>query len=103
MLISWDRGLSLSTKPLCLNELTNLFFESDMLGSQPVDTPMDLVVRFDRNLGDALEDSSRYRRVIGKLIHFTVTRPYIIFVVGVLSWYMQTSHQLHWDVACRVL
>jgi len=59
-----------------------------MLGSRPVGTLMDSVVRYDYKLGKALEDPSRYRRLIGKLIYLTVTRTNITFVVGVLSRYM---------------
>ena len=74
-----------------------------MLGSQPVGTPMDPAVQFDQNLGDTLENLGRYRRLIGKLIYLTITKLDITFVIKVLSQYMQTPHQLHWGVACRVL
>ena len=83
--------------------LTNLLTKSVMLGSKPVATPMDLVAQFDQNLGDTLENLDRYRRLIRKIIYLTVTKSDITFVVGVLSQYMQTPHQLHWGVACRVL
>ena len=39
-------GLSLSQRKYLINLLT----ESSMLGSRPVDTPMDYVVRFEQNL-----------------------------------------------------
>jgi len=53
---------------------------------------MDLSVQFNHNLGDALADSGRYCRLIGKLIYLTATRPNITFAIGVLSQYMQTPH-----------
>ena len=43
------------------------------------------------------------RRLIGKLIYLTVTRLDITFVMGVLSRYKQSPHQLHWIAACRIL
>jgi len=33
----------------------------------------------------------------------TVTRPYITFVVSVLSQYTQSSYQFHWTAACCIL
>lgn len=59
---------------------------------------LDPALRFHQNLGDSLADPSRYRRLIGRLIYLIVTEPDITFV-SVLSQYMQTHHQLHWDAA----
>ena len=59
--------------------------------------------RFDQNLGNALKDPSRYYVLNGKLIYLVVTRPNITFIVGLLNRYMQTPHQLHWNVAYRLL
>jgi hypothetical protein len=33
----------------------------------------------------------------------THTRPDISFVVGLVSWYMQTPHEIHWKEAKRIL
>ena len=38
---------------------SDLLTESDMLGSRPIDISMNLVVRFDQNLSDALEDPGK--------------------------------------------
>jgi len=67
-----------------------LFEETCILGSEPIDTLMDLNICFDQNLGEPLADLRKYRRLIGKIIYLIVTRPDIIFVVGVLSRYMQS-------------
>jgi len=40
--------------------------------------------------------------LIGKLIYVSVTRSDIIFVVGVLSRYMQYPYQFYWTAACRI-
>ena len=64
--VDWSpQGLSLSLSQW--KYLSDLLTEFGMSGSWPVDTPMDPAVRFDQNLGDALENTSKYRRLIGSL------------------------------------
>ncbi|XP_043710154.1 secreted RxLR effector protein 161-like [Telopea speciosissima] len=53
--------------------------------------------------GKDFSDVHRYRRLVGKLIYLTVTRPDISFVVGVISQFMQCPKKIHWDVACHIL
>jgi len=50
-----------------------------------------------------LEDPGRYRRLVGKLIYLTVTRPDITFVVEVLSRFMHQPKETHWLAVMRVL
>jgi len=61
---------------------------------------MDSNIHFDQNIGEPLADPGEYRRLIGKLIYIIVTRSDIIFVVGVLSRYLQSLYQLRWTIAC---
>ena len=48
-------------------------------------------------------DPERYRRLVGKLIYLTITRPNISFVVGVVSQFMQNPHVDHYNVVIRIL
>ncbi|XP_043710586.1 uncharacterized protein LOC122659549 [Telopea speciosissima] len=48
-------------------------------------------------------DPHQYRCLVGRLIYLTVTRLDISFVVGVISQFMQTPKQVHWEAACRIL
>ena len=50
-----------------------------------------------------LDYPRRYKRLIGKLIYLTVTRPDIIFVVGVLSRFMHQPRETYWLAAMRIL
>ncbi|XP_077237388.1 uncharacterized protein LOC143879083 [Tasmannia lanceolata] len=53
--------------------------------------------------GDPLDRSDRYRRLVGKLIYLTVTRPDISYAVGVVSQYMSSPHTSHWSAVIQVL
>lgn len=43
-----------------------------------------------------LEDTTMYQQLVGCLIHLTVTRPNISYVVGVINRYMQIQRSHIW-------
>ncbi len=53
--------------------------------------------------GDLMEDTTMYRRIVGSLIYMTITRPYLSYVVGVVSQFMQTPRKPHLDAVRRIL
>ncbi|KAL0419489.1 UNVERIFIED_CONTAM: Retrovirus-related Pol polyprotein from transposon RE2 [Sesamum radiatum] len=53
--------------------------------------------------GNYLEDKTKYRRLVGKLIYLTVTRPDISFAVGLVSQFMDKPRSVHWEAALRIL
>lgn len=56
----------------------DLLKDSGILHIKPVETPLEFGVKLQTNEGDALEDVSRYRRLVRKLIHLTVTHPHFL-------------------------
>ncbi|KAK2996780.1 hypothetical protein RJ639_025626 [Escallonia herrerae] len=50
-----------------------------------------------------LSDPGPYRRLIGRLVYLTITRPDICYAVHVLSQFMQSPRSQHWDAALWVL
>jgi len=50
-----------------------------------------------------VDDHGQYRRLVEKLIYLTVTRPDIIFIVGVLSRFMHQPREVHWTATLRSL
>ncbi len=53
--------------------------------------------------GDLSEDITMYRRIVGGLIDMTITRPYLSYVVGVVSQFMQTPRKPHLDAVRCIL
>lgn len=51
---------------------------------------MDSSIKLSSEEGAFLEDSSQYRRLLGKLIYLTLTRPDILFAISVVGQYMQS-------------
>ncbi|XP_073025324.1 uncharacterized mitochondrial protein AtMg00240-like [Primulina eburnea] len=50
-----------------------------------------------------MQDPSPYRRLVGRFIYLTVTRPYICFAEQTLSQFMQAPKESHMDATMRVL
>ena len=83
--------IEVACSPKCLSLSQRKYFanflkETGTLGFKPIDTPMDPNICFDQNLKKPLAYPEKY--MISKLIYLTVTRPDIIFAMGVLSRYM---------------
>ncbi|RVX09431.1 Retrovirus-related Pol polyprotein from transposon RE2 [Vitis vinifera] len=77
--------------------------ETGMLDCKPVDTPMDPNVKLVPGQGEPLGVPGRYRRLVGKLNYLTITRPDISFPVSVVSQFLQSPCDSHWDAVIRIL
>lgn len=53
--------------------------------------------------GTLLEDPEPYRRLVGRLIYLSVTRPDLAYSVHILSQFMQEPRIEHWEAALRVV
>ena len=69
--------------------------ETGMTNCRPIDSPMDPNQKLMSDQGEPFPDPERYRRLVGKLIYLTITRPDLSFVVGVVSQFMQDPHIDH--------
>ncbi|RVW92497.1 Retrovirus-related Pol polyprotein from transposon RE1 [Vitis vinifera] len=92
-------GVVLSQRKYALDILE----ETDMLDCKPIDTPMDPNVKLVPGQGEPLRDPGRYRRLVGKLNYLTITRPDISFPVSVVSQFLQSPCDSHWDAIIRIL
>nr|KYP55651.1 Retrovirus-related Pol polyprotein from transposon TNT 1-94 [Cajanus cajan] len=77
--------------------------ETGMLDCKPIDSPMDPNQKLMADQGEPFTDPERYRRLVGKLIYLTITRPDLSFAVGIVSQFMQAPHIDHWNAVLRIL
>ena len=64
---------------------------------------MDLNVKLSQDEGDLIDDPSMYRRMIGKLLYFTITRPDLSFSVNRLSQFLIKPRIPHLQATYHVL
>jgi len=93
-------GLHLSQRKYTLD----LLHETGMLNSAPAPTPMAQTSRLQPD-GHLLDDNvaSSFRRLIGRLIYLTNTRPDIAFAVNNLSQFVYAPTTSHQQAAQRIL
>ncbi|RVW88019.1 Retrovirus-related Pol polyprotein from transposon RE2 [Vitis vinifera] len=89
--------------PLYQKYALDILEETGMLDCKPVDTPMDPNVKLIPGQGEPLRDPGRYRRLVGKLNYLIITHPDISFPVSVVSQFLQSPCDSHWNVVIRIL
>jgi hypothetical protein len=73
------------------------------LGSRPIDVLMDPNKKLLKDEGELFEDLGRYRRLVGKLNHLTITRLDISYAVSVISQFLEAPRVLHWEAVTRII
>ena len=94
-----NSGVVICQRKYTLDILTDI----GMLDCKPVEIPMDPNVKLVPSQGELLRDPGRYRRLVGKLNYLTITRLDISFPVIVVSQFLQSPCDSHWDVVVRIL
>ncbi|WZZ60344.1 hypothetical protein YC2023_060451 [Brassica napus] len=96
-------GLFMSQRKYTMDMLK----ETDVLGGKIAKTPLEEGYKVLRE-GEVeekqlLEDPKLYRKMVGKLIYLTITRPDICFAVNQVSQHMQVPKVHHWKMVDRIL
>ena len=94
-----DKGISLNQRKYCLEILQHTGF----LGSKPFRTPMEQNLHVSKDVGKLLPDANQYRKLIGRLLYLTLTKPDITYAVRRLSQFLAEPREPHMLAVNRVL
>ena len=94
-----DKGIALCQRKYTL-ELLN---DAGLLGCKCAKTLMEHNLRLSKFKGEKLKDPSHYKRLVGKLLYLSITRPNITFAIHKLSQFMSKPRRPHLDAAHKVL
>jgi len=91
-------GIVMSQRKYALDIL-----EEILMNSKSVDTLMDPNVKLLPNKGEPLSYPEKYRRLVGKLNYLIVTRPDISFAVSMMSQFLNSPCENHWNAVIRIV
>ncbi|XP_050896427.1 uncharacterized mitochondrial protein AtMg00810-like [Lathyrus oleraceus] len=81
----------------------NILKKFGMYGCKPVDIPLVVNEKLQKEDGGGLVDASMYRSLVENLFYLTTSMPNLIFVASLLSRFMSKPSHLHLEAVKRVL
>lgn len=73
------------------------------LGSRTAPTPLEQNHQLGRDKSPLLTDPTPYRRLLGRLIYLSHTRPELSYSIHILAQFMQSPREAHLEAATRVV
>ncbi|KAK6120967.1 hypothetical protein DH2020_045294 [Rehmannia glutinosa] len=92
-------GIAISQRKYALDILE----ETGLTDCKPVSTPMDPNVKLLPNGGDLSRSREDTGRLVGKLNYLTMTRPDISFPVSIVSQFLNSPCDSHWNAVIRIV
>lgn len=75
--------------------------QADFLGCKPTSTPMVPILKLTHD-GTPLVDATNYRRMVGKILYLTATKPDIAYAIQQLSQFVDSPTDQHLSATHRV-
>ena len=82
---------------------SDIVAEVGLLGCRPAGSPIDQNHKLAKADGALLADPQTYRRLLGRLIYLSATRPDLAYSIHVLSQFMHAPRAKHWLAALKVV
>ncbi|RVX14701.1 Retrovirus-related Pol polyprotein from transposon RE2 [Vitis vinifera] len=93
------KGIFISQRKYVLDLLS----ETGLLGCKATETPIKLNLKLQLASPVEMIDKEKYQRLVGRLIYLSHTRPDIAFAVSMVSQFMHSPNQGHFDAVYKVL
>ncbi|XP_074271100.1 uncharacterized protein LOC141595025 [Silene latifolia] len=94
-----ENGIFISQRKYALNILK----ETGLMGSKPSPVPMEPNHRLALSKAELMADPQPYRRLVGRLVYLTITRPELTYSVHILAQFMHAPTSEHWQAAQNVV
>ncbi|KAG7532447.1 Reverse transcriptase RNA-dependent DNA polymerase [Arabidopsis thaliana x Arabidopsis arenosa] len=92
-------GIFLSQRKYCLDVIE----ECGLSGSRPAETPLEQNHKLASSTSSLFSEPDKYRRLVGRLVYLTHTKPEISYAVNMLAQFMQKPLLDHWEAALRLV
>lgn len=90
--------------PLCQRKYAlDILNDNGFVGAKPISFPMEQNLHLTKSDGVLLSNPSFYRRLIGKLLYLTLTRPDLTYSIHDLSQFLDQPHASHLHAVHRIL
>lgn len=71
--------------------------------SPPVDTSLEINVKYKKDDGELLFDPTIYKRLVRSLVNLTITQPDISYAINLVSQFMTTLQHLHFGAVQQII